>query len=133
MSNVRPFTIDRPPGDHTMKATIAIALFVAFSFANQLQAQVIPVPIVQQPPAGVKIDANGTISERQIDNGSELAAQKLRAKAINQPPKNQDLTYVSLARAFAEVQSLTSQKKEIPDSLRYLSGMTQIRYVFVYP
>jgi hypothetical protein len=106
---------------------------VTFFVSIRTVAQVIPVPIFAQPPAGVNIDANGTISTRQTDKTSDLAVQRLRAKALNQPPKNQDLTYVSLPRLFAEVQSLTSQKKELPDNLRYLSGMTQIRYVFVYP
>jgi len=108
-------------------------LTVAFCIPQSLQAQVIPIPVVNQPPAGVNIDANGTIAARQTDTTSELAAQRLRAKTLNQPPKSQDLTYISLSKAFAELQSLTSQKKEIPENLKYLSGLTQIRYVFVYP
>jgi hypothetical protein len=82
---------------------------------------------------GVYIDAEGTLHQRQTDTANDLAAQRLRAKALNQPPKAQDLTYVSLPRLFAEVRSLTEQKKEIPDNFRFLSGLTQIRYVFVYP
>src|SRR3954465_10821164 len=82
---------------------------------------------------GVYIDAEGTLHQRQTDTANDLATQRLRAKALNQPPKAQDLTYVSLPRLFAEVQSLTEQKKELSDNIRYLSGLTQIRYVFVYP
>jgi hypothetical protein len=96
------------------------------------RAQVI-FPPVFGTGNGVYIDADGTLHQRQTDTANDLAAQRLRAKALNQPPKAQDLTYVSLPRLFAEVQSLTEQKKEIPENLRYLSGLTQIRYVFVYP
>ncbi len=110
-----------------------IPLALAAFCSNSLFAQLIPVPVINTPPAGVKIDPNGTISARQTDNTSELAAQRLRAKALNQPPKNQDLTYVSLPRLLAEVQSLTAANKELPDRVRFLSGLTQIRYVFVYP
>lgn len=109
-----------------------IALLVGL-FSNSLFAQVNPFPVFNNTPAGVKIDANGTISARETDTTSELAAQRLRARAMNQPPKNQDLTYVSLSRLFSEVKSVTEQKKELPDSVRYLSGLTQIRYVFVFP
>jgi hypothetical protein len=110
-----------------------LVLSVAALFSSSLFAQVNPFPVFNTAPAGVKIDANGTISARETDTSSELAAQRLRGRAMNQPPKNQDLTYVSLSRLFAEVKSLTEQKKEIPDSVRYLSGLTQIRYVFVFP
>lgn len=110
-----------------------IALAIAACFSTSIFAQLIPVPVINTPPAGVKIDANGTLSARQTDNTSELAAQRVRARALNQPPKNQDLTYVSLPKLFAEVQSLTAANKELPDRLRFLSGLTQIRYVFVYP
>ena len=115
-----------------MKRIIPLFLMaIAFFLPAPSPAQVFPFPI-GNPPAGVKIDVNGTLSNRQTDTAADLAAQRLRAKALNQPPKNQALTYVSLPKVFAEMQSLASQKKEIPDNLRYLSGMTQIRYVFVY-
>jgi hypothetical protein len=120
----------------TAVTRIAAALFVlltmGFIAAVPGRAQVI-FPPVFGTGNGVYIDADGTLHQRQTDTANDLATQRLRAKALNQPPKSQDLTYVSLPRLFAEVQSLTEQKKELSDNLRYLSGLTQIRYVFVYP
>jgi hypothetical protein len=82
---------------------------------------------------GVYIDADSTLHQRQTESANDLAVARLRAKALNHPPAAQELTYISLPRLFDEVRSLVEAKREIPDNLRYLSGLTQIRYVFVYP
>jgi hypothetical protein len=114
------------------RTTFFAVLVLTFIVVPQSRAQVI-FPPVFGTGNGVYIDADGTLHQRQTDTANDLATQRLRAKALNQPPKAQDLTYISLPRLLAEVQSLTEQKKELPDDLRYLSGLTQIRYVFVYP
>ncbi|MDB5324261.1 MAG: hypothetical protein JWN40_5892 [Phycisphaerales bacterium] len=114
------------------RTTFFAVLVLTFIFVPQSRAQVI-FPPVFGTGNGVYIDADGTLHQRQTDTANDLATQRLRAKALNQPPKAQDLTYISLPRLLAKVQSLTEQKKELPDDLRYLSGLTQIRYVFVYP
>src|SRR6266536_2262793 len=120
-------------GDPPMTRTTAFALFfLILSPAPIARGQTIFPPVFGSA-AGVYIDAEATLHQRQSDTASDLASQRLRAKALNQPPKAQDLTYVSLPRLFAEVRSLSEQKKEVPENLRYLSGITQIRYVFVYP
>ena len=117
-----------------MRRTSFFAILVLmFLTAGPSRAQVTVFPPVFGTGNGVYIDADGVLHQRQTDTANDLAAQRLRAKALNQPPKAQDLTYISLPRLFAAVQSLTEQKKELPDDLRYLSGLTQIRYVFVYP
>jgi hypothetical protein len=95
-------------------------------------AQVI-VPPVFGTGNGVYIDADSTLHQRQTDSANDLAVARLRAKSLRHPPKAQDLTYVSLPRVLAEVKKLVEAGKEIPADLRYLSGLTQIRYVFVYP
>jgi hypothetical protein len=117
-----------------MRRTVFLAILMATlipAFASR--AQVTVFPPVFGTGNGVYIDAEGTLHQRQTDTANDLATQRLRTRALNQPPKAQDLTYVSLPRLFAEVRSLSEQKKEIPDDLRFLSGLTQIRYVFVYP
>ncbi len=97
------------------------------------RAQPIVVGNNQNNVGGVYIDTDGTVKSRQTDTTSDLAAQRLRAKALNQPPKAQALTYVSLPRVIEQVKALTEAGKEIPDDLKYLSGLTQVRYVFVFP
>jgi hypothetical protein len=111
------------------------ALFVAI-VAHSSRAQVVP-PIggigFFGGGNGVYLDPDGTLHQRQTDTAGDLAVQRLRAKALNQPPKAQAMTYVSLPRLLAQVRELAEQKKELPDDVRYLSGLTQLRYVFVYP
>src|SRR5258708_39848861 len=115
-----------------MTRTVPFAvLLLALSFASAARGQVI-FPPVFGTAAGVYIDADATLHQRQTDIASDLASQRLRAKALNQPPKAQDVTYVSLPRLFDEVRSLSEQKKEVAGNLPDLSGMTEIRYVFVY-
>jgi hypothetical protein len=82
---------------------------------------------------GVYIDADSTLHQRQTDAANDLAAARLRAKSLQHPPATQDLTYVSVPRLLSEVKKLVEAKKEIPADLRYLSGLTRIQYVFVYP
>jgi len=94
------------------------------------------VPIVvgnNQQVGGVYIDTDGTVKMRQTETTNELATQRLRAKALAQPLKGQPITYISIPRVLAEARTLTEAGKEIPDDLKYLSGLTQIRFVFVFP
>jgi hypothetical protein len=68
-----------------------------------------------------------------MDQTGDVAAQRLRAKALNQPPKAQAITYVSLRKLQAELRAAAEQKKELSDDLRFLSGITQVKYLFVFP
>lgn len=116
-------------------ATLAIATLVIL-LSVRAGAQVTPPGIggtVINTGNGVIIDPDGKLQQRQVDDKNDLAAQRLRAKTLSQPPKSQDLTYVSLAKLFAEARTHVEAKQELPDNLRYLSGLTQVRYVFLYP
>lgn len=101
-------------------------------FAVSSTAQVV-VGNQQRAVGGVYIDTDGTVKARATDTTADLAAQKLRAKTLNAPAKTGAMTYVSLPRLFAQVEALAKEGKEIPEDLRYLSGLTSIRYVFVFP
>jgi hypothetical protein len=119
----------------TAPAVLLTLLLAAASHHAGAQILVPPVNNV----AGVRISAEGHVEMRQQDATEMVAAQRLRARALTQassksaPPATPAIVYVSLTKALAEARSLIEQKKEIPDNLRYLSGMTQLRYVFVYP
>lgn len=95
------------------------------------EAQVIN-PFIGTPP-GVYLDTDGKVQVRQADEGKEMAAMRARARASLAAEKDPRFAYVSVPRLFAQVRSLGEANKEIPDELRYLGGLTQIRYVFVYP
>jgi hypothetical protein len=109
-----------------------VVLGLCVAAASDARGQVI-VPPVFGTSNGVYIDADSTLHQRQTDGANDLAVARLRAKSLQHPPAAQDLTYASLPRVLAEVKKLAEEKKEIPPDLRYLSGLTQIRYVFVYP
>jgi hypothetical protein len=114
---------------------LAIATLVIF-LGVRAGAQVTPPGIggtVINTGNGVIIDPDGKLQQRQVDDKNDLAAQRLRVKALNQQLKSQDLTYVSLAKLFAEVRSHVEAKQELPERLRHLSGLTQVRYVFLFP
>lgn len=84
-------------------------------------------------PPGVYLDTDGKVQVRQTDESKEMAAMRARARASAAAEKDPKLAYVSLPKLFAEVRALREAQKEIPEQLRYLGGLTQIRYVFVYP
>jgi hypothetical protein len=100
--------------------------------AKHLSAQTL-TPVLFGPPPGVYLDADGVVRHRQIDNKEELAAMRARAKAARDGANDQKLAYVSLPRLFAQVRVLRESHQEIPEELRYLGGLTQVRYVFAFP
>lgn len=97
------------------------------------RAQVIGGGVVINQPPGVYIDTQGTVKCREVDATKDLADMRNRAKAATEAAKKEKLAYVSLPRLFARVRALREANQTIPDDLRFLGGLTQIRYVFVYP
>jgi hypothetical protein len=95
-------------------------------------AQTIGGTVFQRPP-GIFMDTEGNVKVRDIDATQDLAAMRARAKASADAAKKEKLTYISLPRLFAQVRSLREANKPIPDDLKYLGGLTQIRFVFAYP
>ncbi|MBI2898921.1 MAG: DUF1598 domain-containing protein [Planctomycetes bacterium] len=81
-------------------------------------------------PVGVHVDAAGVLRSRTTTTDPRLA--KLWAEA-KKHQKDGQLLYVSLPRLFAEARKLVDAGKPLPDEIRYLGGMTRLRYVFVYP
>ena len=110
-------------------------LLVVLGCGVVARGQITPVPIIppSTTPGGVYIDAEGTLTHKQVDQSGEVANQRLRAKAVSQPPKGMAMTYVSLAKLQERLKQLAAEGKEIPEDVKYLSGLTAVRYVFVYP
>lgn len=118
--------------DSLISVTTVVCL--AAVFCARAIAQVVPVPVPTPSPTptygGVYVDGNGAVQYREV-NDAKLA--QLRARAKNSPLKDPTLAFISLPKTTAEIQKLAAEGKAIPDELRYLGGLTQIRYVFAYP
>ena len=113
---------------------ILASLLGLFCCGSLARGQITPFPVVGgSTPGGVYIDADGTLAQKQVDQSGEVANQRLRTKALNQPPKNQPVTYVSLAKLQEQLKAMPSGEKELPEAVKYLSGLTAVRYVFIYP
>ena len=82
---------------------------------------------------GVYLDVGGNVRCREVDEKDHLAAVRARAKAAVDAAKNEKLAFISLPKLFEQVQSLRAAGKDIPEELRYLGGITQLRYVLVFP
>ncbi|MGA2060421.1 MAG: DUF1598 domain-containing protein, partial [Thermoguttaceae bacterium] len=91
--------------------------------------------VFARPIGGVSIDAQGVLENVQTDALGQLA--KLRAEALQKVPEGlnvfTDSRKVSLRRLEAAIEESTKSGKPLPDDIRFLAGLQQIRYVFVYP
>lgn len=94
-------------------------------------AQVVLQPVNNAP--GVFLELDGRVRVREIDPTQDLAAARARVQAAADAAKGEKLTYVSLPRLFAQVRTLREAGQPLPESLKYLGGMTRIRYVFLFP
>ena len=108
-----------------MATTVALGA----QFARGQVPVPVPTPLPTQTLGGVYIDADGTVQYREI-NDPRLAQLRARARS---GIKDEKLAYVSLPKLAARMQQLAADSKPIPDDLRYLGGLTQLRYIFVFP
>jgi hypothetical protein len=111
---------------------ILAALF-ALLFSSLAHAQ-------QQPPDdggfvfGISIDPNGAIQFREQHAKAELAKVRAR-RMIRETPADADkrLKFVSLVKLAADLREHVEADKPLPDEIKHVGGLTQIRYVLVYP
>ena len=108
-------------------AAVIVAMCVSCA---QAFAQIFP-PVGNAP--GVYIDADGTVKRRVIDDREELATMRSRIRAAQEAGKNENITYVSLPRAFAAARIAIDAGKPLPDEIQTLGGLTQIKFIFLYP
>jgi hypothetical protein len=113
---------------------LAAALFIiaaCAAFANNVQAQFTRFGAV----GGVKVDVDGVISHPAAGDFQQLQAAWQRG--LSPVPADLDapaeLRFVSLRSLEAEAAQALDGGKPLPDSVRYLAGLTRIRYVLVYP
>ena len=84
---------------------------------------------------GVMIDANGVLNNASVDQTGELRRlltenAKSLPGDLKQPTK---LRKVSLRRLAKAIEDSRQSGKQLPDEIRYLAGLQEISYVFVYP
>lgn len=102
------------------------------SLCGSAGAQFVPGTGFSTAP-GVHIDAEGHVFVRIDDATREMTGMRERARNAETNAKNPAMRYVSLPKVLAEAKALRDAGKEVPQDLLYLGGLTQIRYVFVYP
>jgi hypothetical protein len=82
---------------------------------------------------GIYVDAGGALQYREQDARQELNRVRARSRQAAGAGKDQQLHFVSLPKLLSEARGLMDAGKTVPESLRYLGGMTQLRYILVYP
>ncbi len=86
----------------------------------------------QRAVGGISCDANGLIGSAQPDDQGNLAKYlKQSLQAIPADLKNPiPLERISLRRLEVAIEK---HGDKLPDEIKYLGGLQQIRYIFVYP
>jgi len=84
---------------------------------------------------GIAIDANGLLTNATVADQAEM--RRLALAAIEKVPdalnKTSKLRKVSLRRLDAAIQKALEGGGQLPDTILYLAGLQQIRYVLAYP
>ncbi len=95
--------------------------------------------VAQQAPAGAQgvfVDADGVLRtvvvEEKGDRLKNLKRQPI-GRAVGPVSGKTSLRKVSLAGVAREVRDCVAAGKPIPDEVRFLAGIQQIQFVFVYP
>ncbi len=84
---------------------------------------------------GVKVDVDGVLSNPEVSELKELR-QAWQAGLQNVPEdlqKPTDLRFVSLKRLEAEAARAQLSGEPIADAVRFMAGLTRVKYVLVYP
>ena len=115
---------------------VATAALICLACHFQLCAQPIQIPVTGVGISGVFLDANGAVHlhDPNADEAQDARAKAIKAGVISKAvDKNENLCCISLPRLIPIIKELQLREKPIPDELRYLGGLTQIRYLFAYP
>lgn len=120
----------RSPNPSVVFAGLLVSLFLASTLLAQGTATGTNVLPQSASIGGVYIDPTGGVRYRQVDRQGALKSVREQGK---QGAGDEPLCFVSLPKAFAEARRLLADNQPIPRELRYLGGITQLRYILVYP
>jgi len=84
---------------------------------------------------GVKIDADGVLTNPEVGDMKELQAAWQQGLEKVPADLNQwtDLRFVSLRQLESQLADANHAGKPVPDAVRFLAGLQRIKYVLVYP
>ena len=89
----------------------------------------------QRSVGGISIDADGILDNATLDDQGKLS--RIRTEALQEIPGElngwTELRKVSLRGLEAAIEQCANSGKDLPDEIKYLAGLQQIRYVLVYP
>lgn len=92
---------------------------------------------ISEHEAGVRVDPQGVLyrltKEEQSGRLAALGVQARTADINEDMSRQSDLRMVSLTRLEAEVSRRGAAGEPVIESMRKLAGLSQIKYVFVYP
>jgi hypothetical protein len=101
----------------------------------RLCAQTTTSTLTTRAVGGISIDANGVLQNATVDATGQL--QRLRAERLQPVPAELNqavaLRKVSLRGLEAALAKTVEAGQPLSDELRYLAGLQQIQFVFVYP
>lgn len=115
----------------TLRA-VFVGCLAAFAIPLAAEAQFLPVFNNGGAAPGVYVEPDGTVKRREVDEKNDLANMRLRAKLVADAAKDEKLAFVSLPKSFAIAKDAIAAGKPIPEEVRFLGGLTQISFVFVY-
>ena len=111
---------------------VALILLLVLALCPPLEAQQF---LNQRSVGGVIVLDNGLLTNADVDARGNL--QRMIAEGLDAVPEGLDrstpIRKVSLRGLDAAISECLAAGKELPDSVLYLGGLQQIRYVLVYP
>jgi len=93
------------------------------------------IGLQNQAVGGVRVDASGAIQRLERDTMNTLAKQRANAAVGIAPEMNRagGMRKISLRALEAALAKNLESGKPIPDEMKLLAGLQEIKYVFVYP
>ena len=111
-------------------AVTMTALVLVVAACSPLRAQ-----IFERAVGGISVDPDGLLLNASVDDLGKL--HRLRLQALQDVAEGllpaTELRKVSLRGLEAAIQKSLDAGEPLPDEIKYLAGLQQIRYVFVYP
>ena len=88
-----------------------------------------------QNVGGVRVDGQGVIQDIRPQLREDLAGtrQQLEADVPDNLPAGVQLRKISLRALQESLLAAANQEEQLPEAVRYLSGLQRVQYVFVYP
>ncbi len=124
-------TVNSSLGRAARRAAVVAGVLMLLAIAcPPLQAQ-----ILTRSVGGISVNAAGVLDNALVDDLGKL--HQIRADALQEIPADLDamteMRKISLRRLEEAIAKSTKTGEQLPDEIKYLAGLLQIRYVLVYP